>query len=166
MAKVERPKRRERARNGAPKGALRPSHFPLSYAPKGAPKGAPKSATKGAKSSPPHQTKKLSKKRYFLHYKKGKYYFLDLKLKKGGHQQKYIWFFQEKTTGRRSTRFRKSQRVRPYYTRRSFNVRDRESAEKIKRSHRIHRRKEISPPARSREALTRFLKNHLIKLEN
>jgi len=89
MAKVERPKGRERARNGAPKGALRKALSPFS-APKGAPKGAPKSATKGAKSSPPHQTKKLSKKRYFLHYKKGKYYFLDLTLKKKGHQQKYV----------------------------------------------------------------------------
>jgi len=89
MAKVERPKRRERARNGAPKGALATQERSLNM-PQRAPKGAPKSATKGAKGSPPHQTKKLSKKRYFLYYKKGKYYFVDLTLKKKGHQQKYV----------------------------------------------------------------------------
>lgn len=34
------------------------------------------------------QAKKPSK-RYFLHYKKGKYYLVNLSLKKKGHSQKY-----------------------------------------------------------------------------
>ncbi len=33
--------------------------------------------------------KKPEIKRYFLHYQKGKYYFIDLTAKKKGHQQKY-----------------------------------------------------------------------------
>ena len=33
--------------------------------------------------------KKTTGKRYFLHYQKGKYYLINLDLKKKGHQQKF-----------------------------------------------------------------------------
>jgi hypothetical protein len=45
---------------------------------------APKSAHEGAKGSP---TPKL--KNYLLHYAKGKYYLVNLNLKKKGHDQRY-----------------------------------------------------------------------------
>lgn len=78
MAKIERPSRRAEALEGAKrKGGgdwggraccLR--------------REAPRSAKEGAKGSPHSKLKN-----YLLHYQKGKYYFIDLSLKKKGHQQ-------------------------------------------------------------------------------
>jgi len=45
----------------------------------------PKSAPKSAKKSPHPKLKN-----YLLHYRKGKYYLVNLDLKKRGHDQKYV----------------------------------------------------------------------------
>jgi hypothetical protein len=82
MAKVERPKRRKGARKSALSGKGKPPDPPI-YCRRERNK-APKSATKGAKSSP-----RLKLKNYLLHYAKGKYYLINLSLKKKGHDQKY-----------------------------------------------------------------------------
>jgi hypothetical protein len=76
MARIERTEGREETRNGVSANPLVPS---LTQ------KGAPKSAPKGAKKRPHSKLKN-----YLLHYAKGKYYLINLKLKKKGHDQKYL----------------------------------------------------------------------------
>jgi len=41
------------------------------------------------KSTQKSKRKPKQKRRYFLHYAKGRYYLIDLDLKKKGHQQKW-----------------------------------------------------------------------------
>jgi len=72
MAKIERPKGLHFAFLLAP---LLPTLFKKSEA----------NRRKGVKSSPPPKIKN-----YLLHYSKGKYYLINLSLKKKGHEQKYL----------------------------------------------------------------------------
>jgi hypothetical protein len=100
MAKIERPKGRDRAPKRARPLTLLGGKGQGKVS-RSAPTGAQGSATKGAKSSPDPQSEitarykpKLrkqnkNKKIYFLHYKKGKYILINLSLKKKGHQQRY-----------------------------------------------------------------------------
>ena len=82
MAKIKRPQGREEALASVKRGDARARRDK-----------APTSARSGAPSSPlfkmAKSKKKLKKKKYFLHYKKGKYYLIRLDLKKKGHQQSY-----------------------------------------------------------------------------
>jgi hypothetical protein len=91
MAKIERPTKARKSayarHEGRHEWRTEPPLTPPKSARKGVKGGRDKaltSAIKGAKSSP---TPKL--KKYLLHYAKGKYYLINLSLKKGGHDQKY-----------------------------------------------------------------------------
>jgi hypothetical protein len=63
---------------------------PLTLRRTGRPEGRPKTprGEPSVKMKNYPKNKKNIKKKFFLHYKKGKYYLIDLNLKKRGHQQK------------------------------------------------------------------------------
>jgi hypothetical protein len=82
MPIIERFERREKARKSATPILSPDTHLKLKRVRRGE---TPTSARKSAKKSA-----KPKIKRYFQYYRNGKYYFIDLDLKKKGHQQKFI----------------------------------------------------------------------------